>query len=234
MPRHWKQPLEFEAGKPMEDPAWVGVRDWSAGQAVQLRAALERSRGAAKGERYDKKDVWPEYGELSCFACHHSLGPAKDSWRQKYEYTGRGRAIRRGMNRALSCFAWWPKKWNPAAAQELERNLKAVSSEMSKLNPDKSVVIAAAGAAAPVAQHLADRLSACNTTPHSRFAPCRKLRKTPKQFPWRTNAPQNKLHGSRFALHRVQQRSKARERRRSSRRHQRSFPATRSALRVRR
>src|ERR1700747_818130 len=34
MPRHWKVPLESEPGKPAEDAAWVGVREWSTGQAV--------------------------------------------------------------------------------------------------------------------------------------------------------------------------------------------------------
>ena len=42
-----------------------------------------------KGERYDKRDVWPEYSELSCFACHHALTPAKDSWRQAHGYAER-------------------------------------------------------------------------------------------------------------------------------------------------
>src|SRR5229473_945372 len=67
MPRHWKSPRESEPGKPAEDAAWVGMREWSAGQAVQLRAAMERLTWRAKNERFDKKDVWPEYSELSCF-----------------------------------------------------------------------------------------------------------------------------------------------------------------------
>jgi hypothetical protein len=46
-----------------------------------------------------------------------------------------------------------------SAAQELEKQLSAVSQEMSKLNPDRNAVVAAAGSAAPVAQRLADRLS---------------------------------------------------------------------------
>ncbi|HEX8765225.1 MAG TPA: multiheme c-type cytochrome, partial [Candidatus Acidoferrum sp.] len=33
MPRHWKVPRESEPGKPVEDAAWVGVREWAAGQA---------------------------------------------------------------------------------------------------------------------------------------------------------------------------------------------------------
>jgi len=87
-PRHWKTPRESSPGKAAEDGAWIGVRDWSVGQAVQLRASLERLSWRAKGERYDKKDPWPEYSELSCFACHHALVPAKDSWRQAHGYPG--------------------------------------------------------------------------------------------------------------------------------------------------
>ncbi len=61
MPRHWKTPRESEPGKPVEDAAWVGVREWGAGQAVQLRAAMERLTWRAKNERVDKKDVWPPF-----------------------------------------------------------------------------------------------------------------------------------------------------------------------------
>ncbi|HWZ99462.1 MAG TPA: multiheme c-type cytochrome [Candidatus Dormibacteraeota bacterium] len=159
MPRHWKQPLESEAGKPMEDPAWVGVRDWSAGQAVQLRAAMERLTWRAKGERYDKKDVWPEYAELSCFACHHSLGPAKDSWRQEHGYAGRRPGDPAWNESRFVVFRLMAQQVDSATAQELEKQLGAVSQEMSKLNPDRNAAVAAAGSAAPVAQRLADRLA---------------------------------------------------------------------------
>ncbi len=76
MPRHWKMPRESADAQPAEDAAWAGVRDWSAGQAVQLRAAMDRLTWRAKNERSDKKHVWPEYSELSCFAFPHALGPA--------------------------------------------------------------------------------------------------------------------------------------------------------------
>ncbi len=159
MPRHWKQPLESEAGNPMEDPAWVGVRDWSAGQAVQLRAAMERLTWRAKGERYDKKDVWPEYAELSCFACHHSLGPAKDSWRQEHGYSGRRPGDPAWNASRFVVFRLMAQQVDATTAQELEKNLNTVSAEMSKLNPDRNSVVSAAGSAAPVAQRLADRLA---------------------------------------------------------------------------
>jgi len=159
MPRHWKQPRESEPGKPAEDAAWVGVRDWSVGQAVQLRAAMERLLWRAKGERYDKKDVWPEYAELSCFACHHSLGATKDSWRQAHGYAGRRPGDPAWNESRFVVFRLMARQVDASAAQELEKALQDVSFEMSKLNPDRNRVVAAASAAAPSAQRLADRLA---------------------------------------------------------------------------
>ena len=159
MPRHWKTPRESEPGKPVEDAAWIGVREWSAGQAVQLRAAMERLTWRAKNERYDKKDVWPEYSELSCFACHHALGPAKDSWRQEHGY-GRRRPGDPAWNSSrYAVFLLLAQQVDSTNAQELERQLSAVSGEMSRLNPDRNTVASAASAAAPVVQRLAERLA---------------------------------------------------------------------------
>jgi len=159
MPRHWKMPRESAPGKPVEDVAWTGVRDWSTGQAVQLRAAMERLTWRAKGERYDKKDVWPEYSELSCFACHHALGPAKDSWRQEHGYVGRRPGDPAWNASRYVVFRLLAKQVDSASAQELDRQLLAVSDEMSKLNPDRSAVVSAATAAAPLAQRIAERLA---------------------------------------------------------------------------
>ena len=160
MPRHWKEPRESAADKPTEDAAWVGVRDWSAGQAVQLRAAMERLTWRAKGERYDRKDIWPEYSELSCFACHHALGPAKDSWRQEHGYAGRRPGDPAWNASRYAVFRLLAKQIDSASAQELDGRLSAVSEEMSKLNPDRDAVVSAATAAAPVAQRIAERLAA--------------------------------------------------------------------------
>lgn len=159
MPRHWKVPRETEPGKPAEDAAWVGVREWSTGQAVQLRAAMERLSWRAKNERFDKKEVWPEYSELSCFACHHSLGPAKDSWRQEHGYIGRRPGDPAWNSSRYAVFRLLAKQIDSANEMELDRQLLIVSDEMSKLNPDRNVVAAAAGAAAPVAQRIAERLA---------------------------------------------------------------------------
>jgi hypothetical protein len=159
MPRHWKVPRESEPGKPVEDAAWVGVREWSTGQAVQLRAEMERLTWRAKNERFDKKDVWPEYSELSCFACHHSLGPAKDSWRQEHGFAGRRPGDPAWNSSRYTVFRLLAKQIDSASAQELDRQLLLVSGEMSKLNCDRNAVASAASAAAPLVQRIAEHLA---------------------------------------------------------------------------
>src|SRR5215468_6147678 len=159
MPRHWKVPRESQPGKPAEDAAWVGVREWGTGQAVQLRAAMERLTWRAKNERFDKKDVWPEYSELSCFACHHALGPAKDSWRQEHGYSGRRPGDPAWNASRYAVFRLLAKQTDSANAQELDRQMLLVSDEMGKLSPDRNVVAAAASLAAPAAERIGERLA---------------------------------------------------------------------------
>jgi Cytochrome c554 and c-prime len=159
MPRHWKVPRESAPGKPVEDASWAGVRDWAAGQAAQLSASMERLAWRANNQRGDKKDVWPEYAELSCFACHHSLGPAKDSWRQDHGFEGRRPGDPPWNASRYAVFRYFAEQTDPASAKELDRHLLTVSTEMNKLNPDRTVVANAALATAPVAQQMANRLA---------------------------------------------------------------------------
>ncbi|HKI11706.1 MAG TPA: multiheme c-type cytochrome [Candidatus Acidoferrum sp.] len=174
MPRHWKLPRESAPGKPVEEPAWAGVRDWSTGQAVQLSASMDRLAWRARGERADKKDPWPEYAELSCFACHHSLGAAKDTWRQEHGYEGRRPGDPAWNASRYAVFRLLAKQIDSANAQELDRQLLTVSTEMSKLNPDRRIVADAAAAAAPLAQHIAVRLS---TMPYDQAITLRMLQR---------------------------------------------------------
>ena len=76
MPRHWKFP---DNQKP-----WEGVQEWAIGQAVELRETLNRLSRSASGVT-----TWPEFAELECFACHHTLTKPQDSWRQATGYPGR-------------------------------------------------------------------------------------------------------------------------------------------------
>ena len=159
MPQHWKVPRENAPGQAAEQVQWLGMREWATGQAVQLRAALERASWRAKGK------FWPEYSELDCFACHHALGPAKDSWRLKTEYNVRREGDpgwRAGdppwMPSRYIVFMHLAKAVDPAAASDLAAKVGKVQSEMSKLNPDPNTVVSAAAAAAPVAQQFATKL----------------------------------------------------------------------------
>ena len=174
MPRHWKVPRESAPGKPVEEAAWAGVRDWSTGQAVQLSAFMDRLAWRARGERADKKDPWPEYAELSCFACHHSLGAAKDSWRQEHGYEGRRPGDPAWNASRYAVFRLLAKQIDSASGQELDRQLLTVSTEMSKLNPDRRVVAEAAATAAPLAQRIAERLS---TMPYDQAITLRMLQR---------------------------------------------------------
>ena len=176
MPRHWKFPRESASGKLVEDAAWAGVRDWSAGQAVQLRAEMDRLSWRAKGERFDKKDVWPEYSELSCFACHHALVPAKDSWRQEHEFAGRRPGDPAWNSSRYAVFRLLARQIDSAKAQELDRRLLEVSEEMSRLNPDRKVVEASASAAGPLVERFAERLAAM---PYDRAVVLRTLQLIP-------------------------------------------------------
>jgi hypothetical protein len=159
MPRHWKVPRESAPGKPVDNAAWAGVRDWATGQAAQLGASMERLAWRAKGERGDKKDVWPEYAELSCFACHHSLGPAKDSWRQGHGYEGRRAGDPAWNASRYAVFRYFAAQVDASAAQELEKQMQTVSAEMSKLTPDRAAAANAAEAAGVTARKLAARLA---------------------------------------------------------------------------
>jgi nitrate/TMAO reductase-like tetraheme cytochrome c subunit len=87
MPAHWA-PYTTK-----RDPAGreeVGARAWALGQAVAFREGMQQVA------RRTRSDNWPEFAEMNCYACHHSL---KDSeWRQI-----RGYRLKPGL-----------PPWNPA------------------------------------------------------------------------------------------------------------------------
>src|SRR5207248_8898907 len=119
----------------------------------------ERLTWRGKSERLGNKEVWPEYSEHSCFACHHALGPAKDSWRQEHGYVGRRPGDPAWNASRYAVFRLLAKQIDSANAQELDRQMLLVSDGMSKLNPDRNTVAAAASAAAPLPQRIAERLA---------------------------------------------------------------------------
>jgi hypothetical protein len=121
---------------------------------------MDRLAWRAKGERADQQNPWPEYAELSCFSCHHSLVAAKDSWRQQHGYEDRRPGNPPWNASRYAVFRLFAKQIDSASAQDLDRQLLTVSTEMSKLNPDRTVVATAGNAASPLAMRIAERLAA--------------------------------------------------------------------------
>lgn len=133
MPRHWRPVTEADPFAP--------VRAFTVGQLVHLRSHLERVARRIKGP------VWPEYAELDCFACHHSLTRAEDSWRQSAGYDNR-----RPGNPALNIARWVTARHvlavqDPAAAASLNDVMTSLAREASRLRPNEEQVISLAARA---------------------------------------------------------------------------------------
>jgi hypothetical protein len=128
MPRHWTASPESEPFAP--------VRSFSVGQLVHLRSSLDRLAQRVKGP------IWPEYGELDCFACHHSLTRAEDSWRQSLGYDNR-----RPGNPALNLSRWTTARhvlavYDERAAAELTEVMASLTREASRLRTNADQVVA--------------------------------------------------------------------------------------------
>lgn len=91
---HWRSDRERER-RPSH-----GLRAWAVGQVVGLREGLELLAERAGGD-----GPWPEFAELSCTSCHHTVdsgsGTSGDSkWRQREGYV-----FQDGLP------PWSPAKW---------------------------------------------------------------------------------------------------------------------------
>jgi hypothetical protein len=144
--RHWK-PL---SAKP-DAAAWREARGapaWAAGQVVTLAQALEQTARQARSGR------WPEFVDLSCAACHHSLGsPGEERWRQpRYRREG-------PFTAPLGYPAWSPHRWallRPVVAELVPGKLEALEAQLVHLArlsadfhaPPEDVATAAAAARA--------------------------------------------------------------------------------------
>jgi hypothetical protein len=143
MPRHWKAP---------EKDPWIEVRTMVTGQAVQLRENMRRiSRNAGK--------FWPEYAELDCFACHHSLTAPKDSWRQERGYPGRRAGNPPWNPSRYAVFQHVLNEVDRNAAGQLDSEVKKVMTLVSDITADKAQISHAASTAADVADNVARRLA---------------------------------------------------------------------------
>jgi hypothetical protein len=109
MPAHWLPFADRPPGESERDTH--GARAWAVGQAASFRAGLEQIARSARGGAGDHRDrggpgdhrdhgaagegdaggesgpPWPEFSELSCDSCHHSL--AQERWRTAPDRQGR-------------------------------------------------------------------------------------------------------------------------------------------------
>jgi Cytochrome c554 and c-prime len=154
MPRHWKTPRESAPGVPAENDAWEGVREWSTGQAVQLRASMERLAWRAKSKN------WPEYSELDCFSCHHALTAPEQSWRQARGYSDRrpGDPPWNGSRDAL--FRELAHQVDNDTAARLDEQIALLAKLLSQLNPDRDAVTSTATSIASLVNQLSVRIEA--------------------------------------------------------------------------
>jgi hypothetical protein len=153
MPRHWKTPRESAPGVAAESEAWAGVREWGTGQAVQLRASMERVAWRAKGKN------WPEYSELQCFSCHHSLTVPEQSWRQERGYAGRRPGDPPWNGSRYAVFRELAHQVDNDAAARLDEQVAQLSKSLSQLNPDRDAVALASTAAGALCNQLATRIA---------------------------------------------------------------------------
>ncbi|HKY20288.1 MAG TPA: multiheme c-type cytochrome [Vicinamibacterales bacterium] len=126
MPRHWRN----------EDP-WRNVRAWSVGQIVQLREGLDRLAQRSKA------GAWPEYAELDCFSCHHSLTRADNSWRQEMGYGGRRPGNAPWNHARFAVARQVARVSDPATADTIDAQVQSLAAEVSKLQSDRSRIVAA-------------------------------------------------------------------------------------------
>jgi hypothetical protein len=170
MPKHWKEVGEKPKATP--DP-YFDVRELATGEAVQVKQQLLRVSRNTQG------NFWPEYADLDCFACHHSLTTAENSWQQKRGYpplpngapaTGGLPAYGTGRHPGnppwnLSRYAilrQMMSELDPGSSRELEGNIDRLYGMISSLNPDKAQVVALANSTAGVIDRLLPNLKAAN------------------------------------------------------------------------
>jgi hypothetical protein len=159
------------------------VQAWGVGQAVQLRDSLYRLARRAS----DPNAAWPEYAELDCYACHHSLTAAADSWRLKDTgyYSGRRPGNPPWNEARVVVFRDLVEEVHPDAAKQLNQELQSVAEQMNKLNGNRQEIAATAKRAAELANQLANEL---NNQSYDPALTMRLMRRIASNYPAIANA----------------------------------------------
>ena len=166
MPRHWREP--GEPGEPENSDRWYDVRELTTGQGVQLRQSLLRLASRTRGK------AWPEYSELQCYACHHSLTQPQDSWRQARGYPGRRPGDPPWNPSRRTIFHEVIVQMDADNAARLDSELSRLAQLMSQLNPDREAVAMSANNSAKLVGELSSKI---NSVPGDSASTLRLLQK---------------------------------------------------------
>ena len=147
MPRHWTDP---------KDVAWFGTKEWAVGQGVQLRDSLQRLAVRARSS------TWPEYAELDCFACHHDLTAAQNSWRQGVGYAGRTPGVPAWNSARFVVFRYGASETDAATARKLESEMATLSGLLGQLSADREQIALSAERAQTLTDSLVRTLNSRN------------------------------------------------------------------------
>jgi methyl-accepting chemotaxis protein len=113
---------------------------------------MERIAWRAKGKN------WPEYSELQCFACHHSLTAPEQSWRQERGYAGRRPGDPPWNGSRYAVFRDLAHQVDDAGASRLDDQVAQIAKLLSQINPDRDAVAAAAVSTTSLANEIAGRI----------------------------------------------------------------------------
>jgi len=142
-PPHW---VEKGPGGGPADPLF-GVKAWAVGQAVQLQQSMLRV------SRHAKSGPWPEFSEMDCIVCHHSLtGPA--SWRQQAGFDDHRPGDPAYNLSRYVLFKHFAAEVDPALNGRLATAADHVSALVTGMSPDRAAVEAAANRAAELAGQM--------------------------------------------------------------------------------
>lgn len=144
-PPHWVEKAADQMA-PLNDP-FFGVRAWGIGEAVQLRESMLRVAWRAK------EGPWPEFSEMDCIACHHSLtGPL--SWRQQTGYSGHRPGDPPYNLARYVVFEHLANEVDAPLNKQLDAEVSKVAALVTSMSGDRTAVESAANRAADLAGKL--------------------------------------------------------------------------------
>jgi hypothetical protein len=119
--------------------------------------------------------VWPEFSELQCYSCHHSLTTPENSWRHARGYPGRRPGDPPWNASRYTIFHEVIFQADGDGATKLDSELSRLAQLMSQLNPDRDAVAASANNCAHLVGDLSLKFSALPNDSASTFRLLQKI-----------------------------------------------------------